>query len=130
MNLIPSPVTATAVSSPKLLDRFRAAAVARGVGVAIAEDYAGGGRRFILFHGTRQPRELGASEVGQFLAAVARTEPDPLSALDRAWRALAILSSFTATCELFRINPWTWLRDTLTSLPNTPADQLATLLPQ
>jgi hypothetical protein len=48
---------------------------------------------------------------------------------DRGGRTLAILASFTATCELFKINPWTWLRDTLTKLPTTPADQLATLLP-
>jgi transposase len=48
---------------------------------------------------------------------------------DRGGRTLAILASFTATCELFKINPWTWLRDTLTKLPTTPADQLTTLLP-
>src|SRR5256885_5175417 len=48
---------------------------------------------------------------------------------DRGGRTLATLASFTATCELFNINPWTWLRDTLTRLPVTPADQLATLLP-
>jgi transposase len=48
---------------------------------------------------------------------------------DRGGRTLAILASFTATCELVKINPWIWLRDTLTKLPITPADQLATLLP-
>ena len=48
---------------------------------------------------------------------------------DRGGRVLATLSSFTATCKLFRINPWTWLRDTLIRLPVTPDDQLATLLP-
>ena len=48
---------------------------------------------------------------------------------DRGGRTLATLSSFTATCLQFQINPWTWLRDTLTHLPITSADQLATLLP-
>jgi transposase len=48
---------------------------------------------------------------------------------DRGGRTLAILASFTATCELLKINPWTWLRDALTKLPTTPADQLITLLP-
>jgi nucleotide-binding universal stress UspA family protein len=48
---------------------------------------------------------------------------------DRGGRALATLASFTATCQLLQLNPWTWLRDTLTQLPATPADQLATLLP-
>ena len=57
---------------PKFLDQLRAAALDRGVNAAIAEDFVGWGRRFILFHGTRHPRELGTSEVGQFLARCAR----------------------------------------------------------
>jgi transposase len=48
---------------------------------------------------------------------------------DRGGRTLATLASFTATCELLRINPWTWLKETLTKLPTMPADQLVTLLP-
>jgi len=48
---------------------------------------------------------------------------------DQGGKALAILSSFTATCQQFGINPWTYLRDTLTKLPTTPTDQLHTLLP-
>jgi hypothetical protein len=48
---------------------------------------------------------------------------------DAAGRRLATLSSFTATCQQFGVNPWTWLKDALTRLPVTPADQLATLLP-
>ncbi len=48
---------------------------------------------------------------------------------DQSGRSLAILSSFTTTCQQFGVNPWTWLKDTLTRLPTTPADQLATLLP-
>jgi transposase/uncharacterized coiled-coil protein SlyX len=48
---------------------------------------------------------------------------------DRGGRTLATLASFTATCQQCGVNPWMWLRDTLTRLPQTPADQLATLLP-
>jgi transposase len=48
---------------------------------------------------------------------------------DQGGQTLATLASFTATCELLKINPWQWLRDTLTRLPTTPANQLATLLP-
>jgi transposase len=48
---------------------------------------------------------------------------------DRGGRTLATLASFTATCELLRINPWTWLKETLTKLPTTPANRLVTLLP-
>jgi transposase len=48
---------------------------------------------------------------------------------DRGGQTLAVLASFTATCLQFEQNPWTWLRDTLTHLPLTSADQLHTLLP-
>ena len=48
---------------------------------------------------------------------------------DRGGRTLAVLASFTATCRQFGVDPWRWLRDTLTALPTTPPDQLATLLP-
>jgi hypothetical protein len=48
---------------------------------------------------------------------------------DRGGRTLATLASFTATCQQFGVNPWAWLRDRLTRLPVTSADQLATLLP-
>jgi transposase len=48
---------------------------------------------------------------------------------DRGGRTLATLCSLTATCELRGVNPWVYLKDTLTRLPTTPPDQLATLLP-
>lgn len=48
---------------------------------------------------------------------------------DDGGRRLAILSSFTATCQQFGVNPWTWLKETITRLPVTPTDQLAAILP-
>jgi transposase len=48
---------------------------------------------------------------------------------DHSGRRLAILSSFTATCQQCGVNPWTWLKETLTRLPTTPADQLEPFLP-
>jgi transposase len=48
---------------------------------------------------------------------------------DRGGRTLATLCSLTATCELRNVNPWVYLKDTLTRLPTTPPVQLATLLP-
>ncbi len=48
---------------------------------------------------------------------------------DRGGQTLATLASFTATCQLLKLNPWTWLRDTLTRQPTTSDDQLALLLP-
>jgi len=43
-------------------------------------------------------------------------------------RTQATPASFTATCHQFGIDPRRWLRDTLTALPITPFDQLATRL--
>ena len=41
----------------------------------------------------------------------------------------SIHDRFTATCQQSGVNPWFWLKNTLTRLPTTPADQLATLIP-
>jgi integron integrase len=49
------------------------------------------GRRFILFHGKRHPRELGLAEIGQFLEFVAQTDKDALRALAAAHAALSFL---------------------------------------
>ena len=38
---------------------------------------------------------------------------------DQDTKSLAILLSLTATCQQIKINPWTYLRDTLTKLPST-----------
>jgi len=48
---------------------------------------------------------------------------------DQGGKSLAILSSFTATCQQFGINPRTYLRNMLTKLPTNTAEQLHTLLP-
>ena len=48
---------------------------------------------------------------------------------DRGGRTLATLARFTVTCQQFGLNPWVWLKETLTRLPITPADQIRTLLP-
>jgi len=39
------------------------------------------------------------------------------------------ITGFTASCQQFGINPWTYLRDTLIKLPSTPIEQSHTLLP-
>ena len=48
---------------------------------------------------------------------------------DQGGRTLATLASFTATCGLFKLNPWLWLRDALPRLPLTPTDRRGELLP-
>ena len=42
----------------------------------------------------------------------------------------AIISRFTATCQNFSINPWTYLRDTLARLSLALPDQLHKFLPR
>ncbi|WP_261353365.1 transposase domain-containing protein [Telmatocola sphagniphila] len=42
---------------------------------------------------------------------------------------MSILSSFTATCLMHKINPWEYLRDVLIRLPITPKEQLPMMLP-
>ena len=41
----------------------------------------------------------------------------------------AALASFTSTCRRLEIDPWAYLKDVITRLPLTPADQLDDLLP-
>jgi transposase len=47
----------------------------------------------------------------------------------RGGHTAATLCSFTATCLRLKIEPWAYLRDVLSRLPTTSADQLASLLP-
>jgi hypothetical protein len=47
--------------------------------------------RFILFHGKRHAREMGLTEVGQFLESVAQIEKDPVRALAASRDALDFL---------------------------------------
>jgi hypothetical protein len=57
-------------------------------------------RRFILFHGKRHPRDMGAAEVVRFLEHVAGTEPDAVNALLLAHEALAFLYRDVLHAEL------------------------------
>ena len=58
---------------PKLLDRLREAVRLRHYSPRTEEAYVGWTRRFIVFHGRRHPRDLGAREVTAFLTHLAAT---------------------------------------------------------
>src|SRR5438132_13901048 len=73
---------------PRLLDRLREAAQHEGHLPPAIERYADWCRRYILFHRKRHPQDLGAAEVGRFLAHVARTEAHPVDQLEQAHAAL------------------------------------------
>lgn len=57
--------------SPKLLDRLRAEIRLRHYSIRTEETYVDWARRFILFHGKRHPKDMGAEEVTAFLSHLA-----------------------------------------------------------
>ena len=56
---------------PKLLEQVREAIRVRHYSIRTEETYLRWIKRFILFHGKRHPREMGAQEVQQFLSHLA-----------------------------------------------------------
>jgi hypothetical protein len=75
-----------------LLDQLSQAARQRGASEPTTAQLVDWARRFILFHGKRHPRELRLGEVAHFLEHVARTEKEPLAALEGARSALDLLA--------------------------------------
>jgi hypothetical protein len=63
---------------PRLLDQLRLTARQRGHAEPSVTAFADWCLRFIRFHGKRHPREMGMTEIGQFLESVAQTEKDPV----------------------------------------------------
>jgi integron integrase len=86
-----SSALAGAAPAPRLLDQLREAALLRFGRPAPADRYATWVRRYILFHGKRHPRDMGAGEVCKFLEHVAKSEKDPLTSLEQAREALIFL---------------------------------------
>jgi integron integrase len=59
------------MSQPKLLDQVRTLICLRHYSIRTEEAYVHWIRRFIIFHGKRHPRELGAAEIRAFLSDLA-----------------------------------------------------------
>lgn len=83
--------TGDAQREPRLLDRIRAAAQAKFGREEPGERCAEWTRRYVLYHGKRHPRELGAGEIEDFLRHVARTEKEGLRSLELAHEAMVFL---------------------------------------
>jgi hypothetical protein len=81
------------------------AARQRGYPEATVAGFAHWGRRFILFHGKRHPRDLGLAEVSQFLESVAQTEKDPIRAIAASRDALDFLYREVLHLDLGEL-PW------------------------
>lgn len=58
-------------NAPKLLDQVRRAIRVRHYSRRTEKTYVGWIRRYVRFHGTRHPGELGAEEVSTFLSSLA-----------------------------------------------------------
>ena len=102
-----SPPTPPAPPPPRLLDQLRQATRERGHPEPTVAAFADWNRRFILFHGKRHPRDMGAAEVGQFLDSVARTEQDPVPAIAASRDALDRPFQFsTATNKPDEVKKW------------------------
>jgi len=56
---------------PRLMEQMRAAIRTRHYSIRTEETYLSWVKRFILFHGKRHPRDMGAQEVQQFLSHLA-----------------------------------------------------------
>jgi integrase len=79
------------MSSPKLLDRVRAAVRVRHYSIRTEEAYVRWVRRFVLFSGKRHPTELGEAEVSAFLSHLAVQENVAASTQNQALNALVFL---------------------------------------
>jgi hypothetical protein len=78
-------------SEPRLMDRVRTAIRARHYSRRTEKAYVSWIRQFIVFHGTRHPREMGESEVVAFLSALATRRQVAASTQNQALSALVFL---------------------------------------
>ncbi len=95
--------TASALaSSPKLLDQVRGKIRLKHYSLRTEQAYSDWIRRFIRFHGTRHPREMGAAEVESFLTHLAVDGKVAASTQNQAKSALLFLYKEVLESEL----PW------------------------
>jgi len=78
-------------SPPRLLDQIRHRIRAKHFARRTEKVYVDWARRFIVFHGKRHPRELGAAEVEAFLSHLALTRQVSASTQNQAKAALLFL---------------------------------------
>ncbi len=88
--------------SPKLLDQIRHRARVRHFSIRTEEAYVDWARRFILFHGKRHPREMGAAAVEAFLTHLAVERHVSASTQNQAKSALLFLYKEVLSIDL----PW------------------------
>ncbi len=93
-------VVGMTAKAPRLLEDVRAAIRARHYSRRTEEAYVHWIRRFIVFHGRRHPRELGAEEIAAFVTWLAVEQGVAASTLNQALRGILFLYIIVAVqCE-------------------------------
>jgi integron integrase len=87
-------------SPERLLDRLRRIIRTKHYSIRTEEAYVGWARRFILFHGRRDPREMGGREVAHFLTHLAVDRRVSASTQNQALNALVFLYRHVLQIEL------------------------------
>jgi integron integrase len=90
------------VSEPRLLDQLRGRLRVKHYSIRTEQAYVDWVRRFILFHDTRHPRDLGAAEVETFLTDLAVRKRVSPSTQNQAKSAILFLYREVIDAEL----PW------------------------
>ncbi|MBI1752284.1 MAG: phage integrase N-terminal SAM-like domain-containing protein [Acidobacteria bacterium] len=85
---------------PRLLDQVHAAICIRHLSSATDDIYTNWIRRFILFHGKRHPKEMGAPEVEAFLSHLAIKGKVAPSTLNQAKAKAALLFLYKVVLEV------------------------------
>lgn len=96
------PSANTASCGPRLLDQVRDRIRAKHYSLRTERSYIDWIRRFILFHGKRHPRDMGAPEVEAFLSHLAVDRKVSASTQNQALAALLFLYRHALGIEL----PW------------------------
>jgi site-specific recombinase XerD len=87
---------------PRLLDQLREAIRTRHLSRRTEEAYVLWTRRYVVFHGRRHPHEMGAPEIGRFLAHLATERRVSASTQNQALAALLFLYRTVLGVEI----PW------------------------
>src|SRR4051794_33579037 len=89
---------------PRLLDQVRAALRIRHYAIRTEGAYVDWIRRYILFHGKKHPREMGAAEIGAFLTDLAVRGHVAASTQNQALADLLFLYQNVLEIELPRLD--------------------------
>ena len=87
---------------PRLLDQVREVIRMRHYSIRTEQAYVQWIRRFVLFHGKRQPREMGTRELTAFLSDLAVTHDVAASTQNQALHAIHFLNRDVLKVDL----PW------------------------